>query len=109
MHVFSLLFRTSHISVKYRVESIAGNILCWVKKPDYISIRKKLIKSKCVDDNTGFMIISKDIFTSRSDNTIMIIFQDFKQIFNIDKMFSLTMLRLRNLDQLDLLSQFKSN
>ena len=97
------------MSIRYKVESIAGNILCWAKKPDYISIRKKLIKSKCVDDNTGFMIISKDIFTSRSDNTIMIIFQDFKQIFNIDKMFSLTMLRLRNLDQLDLLSQFKSN
>ena len=106
MHVFSSLFKTSHISVKYRVESIAGNILCWVKKPDYISIRKKLIKSKCIDDNTGFMIISKDIFISRSDNTIMIIFQDFKQIFNINKMFSLEKLKLtRNLDHLELLSQ----
>ena len=107
MHVFSLLFRTSHISVKYRVESIAGNILCWVKKPDYISIRKKLIKSKCIDDNTGFMIISKDITTSRSDNAIMIVFQDFKQIFNVDNIFSLKELKLnrRNLDHLELLGQ----
>ena len=84
----------------------------WVKKPDYKSIRRQLIKSKCIDDNTGFMILnlrSKDIFISKSDNTIMIIFQDFKQIFNLrskDNIFSLTMLRLtRNLDQLDLLSQ----
>ena len=81
----------------------------WVNKPDYKSIRKKLIKSKCIDDNTGFMILnlrSEDIFISKSDNTIMIIFQDFKQIFNVDNMFSLTTLKLiRNLDHLDLLSQ----
>ena len=94
------------------MESIAGNILCWVKKPDYKSIRRQLIKSKCIDDNTGFMIFNlrgKDIFISKSDNTIMIIFQDFKQIFNLrskDNIFSLTTLQLtRNLDQLDLLSQ----
>ena len=97
------------MSIRYKVESIAGNILCWVKKPDYTSIRKKLIKSKCIDDNTGFTILnlrSKDIFISKSDNAIMIVFQDFKQIFNIDKMFSLEKLKLtRNLDQLDLLSQ----
>ena len=77
------------MSIRYKVESIAGNILCWVKKPDYTSIRKKLIKSKCIDDNTGFTILnlrSKDIFISKSDNAIMIVFQDFKQIFNIDKM-----------------------
>ena len=106
MHVFSSLFRTKHIPIRYKVELISGNILCWVKKPDYKSIRKKLIKSKYIDDNTGFMIISKDIFTSRSDNTIMIIFQDFKQIFNIDNIFSLKELELtRNLDKLELLSQ----
>ena len=110
MHVFSSLFRTSHISIRYQVESIAGNILCWVKKPDYTSIRKKLIKSKCIDDNTGFTILnlrSKDIFISKSDNTIVIIFQDFKQIFHVDKIFSLKKLSLtRNLDhKLELLSQ----
>ena len=107
MHVFSSLFKTSHISIRYKVESIAGNILCWVKKPDYKSIRKKLIKSKCIDDNTGFTIISKDIFISKSDNTIMIIFQDFKQIFNVDKIFSLKELKLnrQNLDHLELLGQ----
>ena len=93
MHVFSSLFRTIFhtYSIKYKVESIAGNTLCWVKKPDYTSIRKQLIKCNCIDDNTGFTIIN--------NNPIMIIFQDFKQIFNVDKIFSLKKLSLtRNLD-----------
>ena len=58
----------------------------WVKKPDYASIRKQLIKCNCIDDNTGFMILnlrSKDIFISKSDNTIVIIFQDFT-IFKVE-------------------------
>ena len=84
MHVFSSLFRTSHISIRYKVESIAGNILCRVKKLDYKSIRKQLIKSKCIDNNTGFMILNRRSEDIISDNTIIIIFQDFKQIFNIE-------------------------
>ena len=107
MHVFSSLFRTSHISISYKVESIAGNILCWVKKPDYTSIRKKLIKSKCIDDNTGFMILNLRSEDIRYDNMIMIIFQDFKQIFNVDKMFILTTLKLTQKDHLELLSQLE--
>ena len=72
----------------------------WVKKPDYASIRKQLIKCKCIDDNTGFMIIN--------NNQIMIVFQDFKQLFNLrskDNIFSLKKLYLngRNFDQLELL------
>ena len=85
----------------------------WVKKPDYASIRKQLIKCNCIDDNTGFTILnlrSKDIFISRSDNTIMIIFQDFKRIFNLrskDNIFSLKKLYLNtdHLDHIELLSQ----
>ena len=117
MHVFSSLFKTAFhtYSIKYKVESIAGNILCWVKKPDYASIRKQLIKCNCIDDNTGFTILnlrSKDIFISKSDNTIMIIFQDFKQIFNLrskDNIFSLKKLSLKtdHLDHIELLSQLR--
>ena len=60
MHIFSSLFRTAfRTPITYKVENLAGKILCWVKKPKYTAIRKQLIKANYIDDNTGFKIIKK--------------------------------------------------
>ena len=104
MYVFSSLFKTIKKSIRYKVENLSGKILCWVKKPKYSNIRRKLVKAKYIDDNTGFTIINNvdDVYR------IMIVFQDFKLIFGFDNIFSLKKLNLsseRNLDQLYLLSQ----
>ena len=104
MHIFSSLFRTAfRTSIKYKVENLSGKILCRVKKPKYAAIRMQLIKANYIDGNTGFKIIKK-----LDDNTIMIVFQDFKAIFEVDNIFSMKELNVSDLNiisNLELLSQ----
>ena len=106
MHVFSSLFRTAlRTTIKYKVENLSGKILCRVKKPKYTMIRKQLVKANYIDDNTGFKIIKK-----LDDNTIMIVFQDFKTLFEVDNIFSLKEIIICNkiLSNFELLSQLTS-